>query len=70
MSRAAYSLIAAVIGAALALLDHAFLAKLGYVPQTNPEWLSFYVALCLPWAVLGAIIGYAVGGRRKATKDL
>jgi uncharacterized membrane protein len=66
MSRAAYALIAAVIGAALALLDHAFLAKLGYVPQTHPEWFSFYFWLCVPWAVLGAIIGYVLGGRRSA----
>jgi hypothetical protein len=67
MGRAAYALIFAVIGAGLALLDYVFLADPARVPQTTPGWITFYVALCLPWAVLGAVIGY-VFGRRRASK--
>jgi hypothetical protein len=65
MGRVTYALIAAVIGAALALLDHAFLAgpHFGYFPQ-NEGW-GFYFWLCAPWAVGGAIVGYWFGRRRK-----
>jgi hypothetical protein len=60
-------LIFAVIGAALALLDHAFLAgpHVNDVPQTNAGWFAFYLGICAPWAVLGAVIGLVVG-RQKA----
>jgi hypothetical protein len=64
MGRAAHALIFAVIGAGLALLDYVFLADPARVPQTTAGWTTFYVALCLPWAVLGAIIGFSLGKRR------
>jgi hypothetical protein len=61
------ALTGAVIGSGLALLDFAYLAGpfTGYVPQTTAGWFAFYVWLCLPWALLGAIVGFVLGRRGK-----
>jgi hypothetical protein len=67
-SRLLTALIFAVIGAALALLDHRYIAEpnVAYIPQTQAGWIAFYLGLCAPWAILGAVVGFVVGRRTKA----
>ena len=59
------ALAGAVIGSGLGLLDAKYLAETGYVPQTTGGWFAFYVGLCLPWALLGAVVGFVVSKRGK-----
>jgi hypothetical protein len=63
LSRVLTALAGAVIGSGLALLDAKYLAQTGYAPQTMGGWFAFYVGLCLPWALLGAVVGFVVSKR-------
>jgi hypothetical protein len=65
LSRVLTALAGAVIGSGLALLDAKYLAGTGYVPQTPDGWFAFYIGLCLPWALLGAVVGFLVSKRGK-----
>lgn len=66
-SRVLTALAGAVLGTGLALLDAAYLASpnTGYLPQTTGGWFAFYVGLCMPWTLLGAVVGLVVGKRGK-----
>ena len=66
MGRVKAALIGAVVGAALAVLHNVFIAAphTGHVPQTAAGWAAFYVGVCVPWALLGSLVG-AVLGRLK-----
>jgi hypothetical protein len=68
MARASTVLLCAVIGTALALLDQFYLAdaQTVYAPQTTAEWIAFYVGLCAPWALFGAIVGVVLGRRNRS----
>jgi len=59
------ALTGAVIGSGLALLDFAYLAGpfTDSVPQTTAGWFALYVWLCIPWALLGAVVGFMIGRR-------
>ena len=60
LSRVLTALAGAVIGSGLALLDTAYLA-VGPIPQTTAGWF----ALCVPWALVGAVVGFVIGRRGK-----
>jgi membrane protein DedA with SNARE-associated domain len=51
------ALVFAVIGGGMALLDQAYLAG----SNTQTKWLW----VCLPWALLGAVVGFIVGRRKQ-----
>jgi len=58
------AVVGAVIGSGLALLDAKYLAESGgYVPQTTAEWFAFYGGLCIPWALVGAVVGFVASRR-------
>jgi hypothetical protein len=59
------ALAGAVVGSGLALLDFAYLGgpSPASVPQTTAGWFAFYVLLCIPWALLGAAVGFVFGRR-------
>jgi hypothetical protein len=61
------ALAGAVIGSGLALLDLAYLGgpSIGSVPQTTAGWFAFYVLQCIPWALLGAVVGFMISRRGK-----
>jgi len=68
LARAFTVLLFAVIGTALALLDHFYLAdaQTVYAPQTTAEWIAFNVGLCAPLALFGAIVGFVLGRRNRS----
>lgn len=65
MSRAKTAAFGAVFAVALAALYETFIAAPhhGYAPQTAAAWASFYAGLCTPWALIGALVGVALGPR-------
>ena len=63
LTRGLSALVGAVIGSGFALLDAKYLAETGYVPQTTAEWFAFYGGLCIPWALVGAVVGFVVSRR-------
>lgn len=72
MSRLTTTLIGGAISAILALLHHAYVGGpyTGYIPQTTAGWVSFYVGICTPWVLIGALVGAGIGGRKKARRTL
>ena len=71
-SRAIGALIGAVFAAALAVAYNAFAAapQAGPIPQATAAWDSvhFYVRLCVPWALFGALVGAMLGASRKESR--
>lgn len=68
MAHAAYTVIGALFGAVAALLYHFYLASGGAPddPQLTVGWLAFYAGICLPWAAIGAVVGFATSRLHKA----
>jgi hypothetical protein len=61
------TLIGAAIAAVLGFADALYVKPYGadYVPQTMPTLISTYVFFVLPWAAIGALIGFLTS--RKST---
>jgi hypothetical protein len=72
MGRLKGALFGAIIGAAVGFADALFVhAPYGngeYIPQTDAGVIAAYVSFTLPWALVGAVIGFLVGRRRKAVE--
>jgi hypothetical protein len=59
-------LIGAGLGLADALLLHPPYDEHTYIPQTTPGVIAAYASFALPWAAIGALIGFFLGRRKKA----
>jgi len=54
--------IGAAIGAMRSLFDDPSTAS--HVPQTQAGWVAYYVSFALPFAFVGAAVGFLIGRRR------
>lgn len=67
MSRTKGALIGTAIAAALGLADALFIAPSDnyYVPKTTVGLIASYIAFMVPWAAIGAVIGFLVSRKQK-----
>jgi hypothetical protein len=67
MGRVKAALAGALAGAVLAVLYNAFIADPDTAPvsDTTVGWVAFYVGLCVPWALIGALVGALLGWRKQ-----
>lgn len=74
MDRQAKAIISGIaIGALIGLLRAAFddpSSGGGYVPQSLPGWAAYYGGYSLPYAAIGAVLGFGIGRKSaRATSD-
>jgi hypothetical protein len=66
MSRTKGTLVGAAIAAGLGFLDALYVKPYGdYVPQTTPGLIAAYIFFMVPWAAVGALIGFLANRKSK-----